>query len=265
MQIALLDAYVTAGANPTQPWPQDHTPPTLVAIAQALPQALAANGASEESQRTLREQLFPGLREMAAVPGALVTPRKEARSTPIIALIQQTGMFRSDIAHLAAMAARALLMLTRYALANDQGARPRVMLMLLEAHWVFPAKRGDDQPLTPLLDAFRQAGGSALLWSARPQQCAQQALGASVIATQRQVASDALARCQQLMRLTEREASHLNKLTSDETLWRRDSSLTLTRHITIAPSAMDTLPGAPDWADGAPRQISNGGAPGAYE
>jgi len=271
MQIALFDAYVAAGANPTQPWPEGGVAPTLAEVAQTLPQALAANGATEETQRRLREQLLPGLREMATVPGPLVMPGVEARFTPIIALSQPSGMFRSDTAHFAAMAVRALLTLARYAQAGQASARPPLAtLLLMEAHRLFPAQRGDDQPLLPLLDALRQAGGSALLWSARPQQLAQQALGASVIATQRQVAPDALARCQQLMRLTDREASHLNKLAVSETLWRRDGALTLARHATAAPGAVDALPGGADWADGALmgattspalRQIGGGGAP----
>jgi len=66
------------------------------------------------------------------------------------------------------------------------------------------------------------------------------------------------------MRLSEREAGHLNKLAQDETLWRRDGFLTLTRHTTAASGAMDALIEETYRADGAVRQIGagNGDTPG---
>jgi hypothetical protein len=95
-------------------------------------------------------------------------------------------------------------------------------LLLIDPHYLLPQKRAGDQPLLPLIEGLRQAGGSPILVTGQPHLVDREVLAAAVFAAERLTQTDALTTSQHLMRLSDRQMRALADLVPGDMLWQRD-------------------------------------------
>lgn len=221
LRLAITQTFIAAGSTPTEPWTAANAAPTLDEFLATLLHELEQETAGGDSRQLIRDRCLPGLRELALLPGVQVFQALPALDAPLFIQLPGRGAQQLSLLRAALACASAVTALEQGA-ASAPSPGPKAALILMDPHYLLPQKRAGDQPLLPLIEALRQAGGSLILLTGQPHLVDQEALAAAVFAAERLTQTDALTTFQHLMRLNDREVRALVGMAPGDMLWQRE-------------------------------------------
>jgi hypothetical protein len=227
----VVRAIKSAGLDPGTAWRAGQRVPTLAELADGLEAEASHDSGDPDLTRAMRERCAPILRELAALQrsSGSPAPTSSPQENPTFAQIPPTGVADTQRLLAALVCAAELATLSHTARVADEGTLPSAALILIEPQELLSHQRAGDQPLLAPLETFRRSGGALLTFTARPHLLDSEMLAASTFAAYHLASADAIAACQHLLRLTERETRRFAALAADEGLWKRDGAAVLVR------------------------------------